>query len=165
MGVVEPEDMGVVEPEDMGVVEPMDMGGMEMFGPGRCNHQRRLDRDDQYEPNPDQNSARPIELGRHEGLVLRGDDSDWYRVRGVCAGGFIEISLDHPFDGGDVDLQVWAGGGRVIHSQGLCTGHEEGRYEIEDGIEQVIIGVYPFGPPGQPGGDNTYDLQIAMACP
>ena len=143
-----------------------DMAPPQMFGPGRCNHQRRIDEDDQYEPNPDQNSARQIQLGRHEGLVLRAGDSDWYRLEGLCENGFVDLSLDHPFEGGDLDVQVWAdGGGRVIHSQGFCTGHEEGRYRIPADVEWINIGVYPFGPAGEPGGANTYTLELQMACP
>jgi len=151
--------------EDM--APPMeDMAPPPVFGPGRCNHQRRLDEDDQYEPNPDQNSARPLRVGRHDNLILRAGDSDWYRVEGLCDGGILEINLSHPFDGGDLDLQVWADGGdRVIHSQEFCAGQEGGRYDIEDGVDWVNIGVYPFGPPGEPGGANTYSLEIRLACP
>ena len=164
------QDMGVPIEDAQPVADmapPMeDMAPPPVFGPGRCNHQRRLDEDDQYEPNPDQNSARPLRVGRHDNLILRAGDSDWYRVEGLCDGGILEINLSHPFDGGDLDLQVWADGGdRVIHSQEFCAGQEGGRYDIEDGVDWVNIGVYPFGPPGEPGGANTYSLEIRLACP
>ena len=151
--------------EDMALPAP-DMEAPDRFGMGRCNHQRRIEEDDAFEPNPDQNSARPIPLGRSENLILRAGDSDWYRFEGLCMGGTFSIVLEHPFDGGDLDLQVWAGReGRVIHSQGFCTGREEGRFDIPQGVDRLTIGVYPFGPPGQPGGANTYTLDLRMACP
>ena len=152
--------------EDDGGAFAVDMAGPDpAFGPGRCNHQRRLDVDDEYEPNPDQNSARRLLPGRYPDLVLRAGDSDWYRLDGLCANGVVSFILDHPFDGGDIDLQVWANGeGRVIQSQGFCTGREEGRYQLPDGVDTLTVGVYGFGPPGQPAGANTYSLTVLLAC-
>ena len=162
MGEPEPEpepDMGPPDPEPEPEPDPM-------FGPGRSNHQRDIEGDDRFDPNQDQNGARQIQPGEYEDLILHGDESDWYRLE-VCAGGLLTVSVNHPFDGGDIDLQVWVvNEGRVIHSEAFCTGVEGGAYRnMDDDPKDAIIGVYPFGPPGQRAGDNTYTMRVSVECP
>ncbi len=158
-------DLGV-EPVDAaasndGPVEPDMAPPRGPFGPGRCDHDRRIVGNDPLDPNQDVPGARDILPGVFPDLIIHGNESDWYRVS-LCAGGRLTVSVEHPFDGGDLDLQVFIGGARVIHSQGLCTGTEGG--EFVNGNREVTadMGVYVYGGPGRDGGDNVYRFTLAI---
>ena len=132
------------------------------WGFGRCNHQRRIEGEDRLDPNQDVPGARDIVPGFYEDLIIHGGDGDWYRLP-LCGGGRITVRVEHPFDGGDIDLQAFDGGARVIHEQDLCDGIEEGSHlNDRDDEVRIDIGVYIFGPPGQLGGDNTYTMRVTI---
>ena len=158
-----PPDPDMAPPPDPDMAPPAPDAGPMPWGPGVCNHGRRIAGDDRLDPNQDVPGARDIQPGFYEDLVIHGDEADWYRLD-VCSGGRISVEIDHPFDGGDLDLQVFVhNGGRVIHSEGFCTGEEAGSHLNDtDGGVQYDIGVYVFGPPGQPGGDNNYALRVTV---
>ena len=113
----------------------------------------------------DQNGAMQIQPGRYEGMTVGlADTSDWFRVE-VCAGGTLDIVVQFPFDGVDLDLDVWhPRQARLGQSQNLCTGRESFRWVNDGEIVDIRFNVYPWAPPGRDG-NNRYDLEVSIACP
>jgi hypothetical protein len=168
-------DVGVANPDqgqhpdegmaviDAAIVNPMDMGGG-AFGPGRCNYDAMHPREPADLGGQDQNGARQTQPGQYNDLTVGGIDwADWYRVE-VCAGGVIEIEVDHPFDGVDLELDVWHPNlARLGQSTGQCTGREFYRWQNDGDIVDIRFNVYPWAPPGRDG-NNRYSLSVRVMC-
>ncbi len=157
-------DEGVPEDPDAAVIDPVDMGGGN-FGPGRCNHDGVSPREARDIGGQDQNGARQIQPGVYRGLTVGGADfSDWYRVE-VCEDGVLDITVEHGFNGVDLDLDVWhPNEGRLGQSQEPCAGRESYRWQNLGEIVDIRFNVYPWAPPGR-NGNNTYSLSVSVACP
>ncbi|MEE2757931.1 MAG: hypothetical protein VYA30_14840 [Myxococcota bacterium] len=157
-------DLAVPDPVDIGVPEPMDVALEPEFGPGRCDYNRVIPREQRDLGGQDQNGAMALMPGRYQGLTVGGIDfADWYRTS-VCAGGTITIEIRHPFTGVDLELDVWhPREGRLGQSTSLCSGGERFRWVNDGNDVEIRFNVYPWAPPGR-NGNNSYVMDVQVQC-
>ena len=82
----------------------------------------------------------------------------------LVPGGLLSLEVLHPFNGVDVDLDVWhPREARLGQSQGLCTGREFFQWRNAGEIVDIRFNVYTFAPPGRDG-NTRYTLIVTVDC-
>ena len=118
----------------------------------------------------DANGAQPILAGRDYMGVANyrpglNTVADWFRID-VCNGGTLTVNIEYPNGGGDLHLLLQGNNlGRLDNSTDICAGRQSVTWTNETGQDAgVQFGVLGFGPPGRQGGENSYSMDVILAC-
>ncbi len=121
-------------------------------------------KDDSFEDNDTQATAKPAPKGVTEGLISCNGDSDWWQVT-VPKGKVVRVGIEFAHAAGDLDLVVFDAAGKLVGSRigdtypymdrSSETDTEYYGLWSEAGGDQYFFRVVGFG-----GGENAYSLHV-----